>query len=440
MKATAKPALCSAALTSVKFVPVEPRSSARSLAGRLALLALTALGCDGLRSTGNPELPLWVNHPGGALSIAMRRTLTNPARVAQEPYERGKPAFDIQRRRVFVGSADHGLYAIDASDGDIVWRFETLGPVQSEPLYDATEDVVYFGSMDGSLYKVRARDGKLIYRFATNGEVARPPVLTDDKIFFTNANDMLVAADRKTGKLKFYQKRDSAGGIEVGGYAGVAVGHGLVFTAFSDGIVMAYSQDDGAERWPIVDLAAVARTGADVETLKYLDIDTTPVLANTRGGPVVIVASYEGGVFALDAESGRQVWRNDRTLGVTELVMYEQPKGYSKRLAAEVPARRILIASSGQTGLWGLDVETGEAMWRRRLPKGNVSAPAIVQGALLVAANRYGLFLFSPLDGGLIDAFVPGNEVSMTPAAHGAKAFFMTNGGEFVGLNVAPPL
>lgn len=402
--------------------------------------ALASASCDGFRNTANPELPLWVNHPGSALSISLRRTLTNPALVAQEAYERGKPAFDIKRRRVFVGSADHGLYAVDAADGDVVWRFETLGAVQSEPLYDEEDDAVYFGSMDGALYKVDARTGKLRFRFATNGEVARPPVLAGDTIFFTNANDTLVAADRKTGKLKYYQKRESAGGIEMGGYAGVAVGHGKVYTAFSDGVVMAYAQSDGAERWPIVDLAAVARTGAEGEPPKYLDIDTTPILTDTRGGPIVLVASYEAGVFALDAESGRQVWRNERAVGITEIVLYEQPARPGKeKTDPDIPARRILVGSSGQTGLWGLDVESGEEVWRRRLPEGGITAPAIVQGALLVAANRYGLFLFSPLDGGLIDAIVPGNEVSMTPAAYGAKAFFMTNGGELVGLVVSPP-
>jgi outer membrane protein assembly factor BamB len=151
---------------------------------------------------------------------------------------------------VFLPSQDGGLYAVDARSGDVIWRFKTLGPVQSEPVYDPEEDVVYFGSTDGALYKVTAQKGDLIYRFSTNAEIARRAVIADDTVFVTNANDTLVSLDRKTGKMRWYQHRTPAFGIEIGGHAGVAVGQGKAFTAFSEGVVMAYNTSDGARSGP----------------------------------------------------------------------------------------------------------------------------------------------------------------------------------------------
>ena len=90
---------------------------------------------------------------------------------------------------MFVGSSDRGLYAVRVEDGTVLWRFETLGFVQSAPLYDRGEDVVYFGSNDGALYKVRARDGKLLWRFMTNAEISRRPLLSGGSLFVANAND-----------------------------------------------------------------------------------------------------------------------------------------------------------------------------------------------------------------------------------------------------------
>ena len=48
-------------------------------------------------------------------------------------------------------------------------------------------------------------------------------------------------------------------------------------------------------------------------------------------------------------------------------------------------------------------------MWRRKLPEGGIGMPAVVEGALLVTSTRYGLFLFSPLDGALIDGIETGS-------------------------------
>ena len=105
----------------------------------------------------------------------------------------------------------------------------------------------------------------------------------------------------------------------------------------------------------------------------------------------------------------------------------------------DVPARKVLIAASGTTGLWGLSPEDGHELWRRKLPEGGMSAPVAVAGALLLSTSRYGLFLVSPLGGGVIDGIDLSGGLAMTPVAHGERAFVMTNGGSLLGLQVVPP-
>ncbi|MFO0758733.1 MAG: PQQ-binding-like beta-propeller repeat protein [Byssovorax sp.] len=414
--------------------------AARLLAA-IPLLAAATTGCDSLRALGAPEAPLWLHHPGGALSIELRRTVTAETRQAGEKYERGRPEIDPAHRRVFVGSSDHGFYALRAGDGETLWRFETLAAVQCEPLYDRSEDTVYFGSNDGALYKVRAVDGKLLWRFDTAAEVARRPVLRDGVVYVVNANDTLVAIDAATGGLRWHQHRTPAFGMEVAGYAGPALGRDKVYTAFSDGTIGAYALDDGSEQWPTVDLAAEAdqTTGPDVP--RYLDVDTTPVYGRISSGDVVFVASYAGGVFALDAENGTQAWRNDRATGVTDLVWWEQPEhGPRTGSGPTIPAKKILLASSGLTGLWAFDPNDGHTLWRRNLPEGGMTAPVPFAGAILVGTTRYGLFLFSPLDGAMIDGLATGSGFAMTPATYERRAFVMTNGGQLLGVHIQTPI
>lgn len=419
------------------------RRSVLSLALGGAGLGLLS-GCESLRGLALPEVPVWVNRPGGFLSIAYRRQITDKNLIEDQPYERGRPAIDWKNMRVFVPSQDGGLYAVDARSGDVLWRFATMGPVQCEPLFDETENAVYFGSTDGALYKVAAADGELIYRFASNGEVARRPVIDGATLFMVNANDTLIAIEKATGKLKYYQKRQPAFGIEIGAMAGPVVTANKVITAFSDGVVMAYATSDGAEVWPTVDLSADAQA-ADGQPPQYLDADTTPVPIDVKGSPAVAVGHYEGGVYALDVEGGRILWKNGDAVGVTNLLLWDQPAHAGRPkpngdVGPDAPRRRILIASSGRTGLWGIDPDTGEALWRRKLPEGGISAPVPISGALLVSTTRYGVFLVEPTRGGVIDGIEPGSEIAQTPAAYGQHAYVMTNGGELLSIVVTPPV
>ena len=99
-----------------------------------ALAGLGALGCEAMRGGANPEMPLWLERPNFAMHVNYSLPLVAPSRRAGEPYERGQPEIDSRGKRVFVGSSDHGLYALRAENGTELWRFETLGFVQCAPL------------------------------------------------------------------------------------------------------------------------------------------------------------------------------------------------------------------------------------------------------------------------------------------------------------------
>ena len=403
----------------------------------LGLIALAGVACSALRSGANPELPLWVRRASGSMEVSFKRPLVAESRRVGEPYERGQVEIDPAHGRIFVGSSDRGLYALRADDGEKLWRFETLGYVQCAPLYDPSEDVVYFGSNDGALYKVDAKNGQLLWRFMSNAEVSRRPVLDGGTLFVANANDTLLAIEPATGKLLWNQHRTPAAGMEVAGHSGAAVFHGKVYMGYSDGTVAAYDQKTGAERWQPVDLGAEAEQTLG-QVPDQLDVDTTPIPDALPSGAVVYASNYAAGVYALDAETGTQVWTNPGVFGVTDISLFDQP-AHQRRDGREEPRRRVLLAASGTTGLWGLDPATGAELWRRSLPGTAVSHPVLVSGVLLISASRLGLFLINPLGGELIDGIHLADGSSMTPAAYGSRAYVMTNGGQLIGLQVAPP-
>jgi len=417
-------------------------------AASVVSLGIAAAAC-GLGCTSdnvNPETPLWFHHKSGAIEVTIERRLTAIGQTVGEDYERSRAAIDADNGRVFIGSADHGLYALHAGDGSTIWRFQTLGVVQSEPLYDAELDVVYFGSHDGALYAVKANDGSLVYRFMTGAEVSRVPVLGGETLYVANGADQLYALDRRSGKMQWSIRRTPALGMEVAGYAGPLLDHGKVYMAFSDGRVDAFDAKDGTERWTPVDLSADAEQSSTTgEAPRYLDVDTTPVLGDVTGERVVYVASYAGGVFALDAETGARVWVNTQAVGATDLVLWSEPAHTPSTCGPDnggpdEPARKLLLASSAVSGLWALDPTTGQPQWRIKIPEGGMTAPAPIAGAMLLGTTDYGLFLLSPRNGKVIDAVDLGSGFAQTPTVFGNHAFLMSNAGTFLGVSIAPPV
>jgi len=430
--------------------PSVPRRSTPRRSGTVALFVVGPLVAVALEACSfdrvNPEEPLWFHHKSGAIDVVIQRSVTITGRTTGEDYERSRAAIDPDNGRVFVGSADHGLYALHAGDGSPIWRYETLGVVQSEPLYDAELDVVYFGSHDGALYAVRAQDGSLVFRFMTGAEVSRAPVLGGETIYVANAADQLYALDRRTGKARWSVRRTPALAMEIAGYAGPLLDRGRIYMAFSDGRVDAYDAKDGTERWSPVDLSAEAeQSSATGEAPRYLDVDTTPVLGEVAGERVIYVASYAGGVFALDTETGARVWVNDQATGTTDLVLWDEPSHVPSAFGPDTggpkePERKLLFASSAVSGLWALDPANGQRVWRIKIPEGGMTAPAPIAGALLLGTTDYGLFLLSPRNGKVIDAVDLGSGFAQAPSVWGAHAYVMSNAGTLLGVTVAPPV
>jgi outer membrane protein assembly factor BamB len=413
----------------------------------VAAVAAATMSCADTTANDrvNPEVPLWFHRASGAMHVYLDRELTAPARQEGENYEHGRPAIDPSHGRLFIGSSDRGLYALRAGDGQTIWRFETLGVVQCEPLYDPQYDIVYFGSHDGALYAVQARTGELLWRFSTGAEVSRQPVIGGPgraMLYVANGADQLFALERATGKQVWTVHRAPALGMEIASHAGPAVDGEAVYMAYSDGHVAAYDASDGSERWAPVDLSAEAEQSLG-DAPRYLDVDTTPVVDDTPTGKVVYVASYAGGVFALDAKSGSRVWVNDKAVGATELLLWQEPAHRSRDASPGlpiVPAKRILIASSGVSGLWGLEPGSGKKLWRVPVPEGGITAAAPIAGALLVGTTHYGLFLMSPIDGRPIDGIDLGTGFAETPAAYGDRGFILSNAGTLLGVLVDDPL
>lgn len=156
----------------------------------------------------------------------------------------------LKNAEVVFGSADHKVYALRASDGQVIWTANTGYAFVAAPVI--VENTVIIGNRGGTLHAYRLGNGKPLWSFSANGPI-----------------NTTVVAQR--------------------GMAYFAAGRG-------DRGIYALALKTGKQRW------------------NYQMADYTrfaPVLA----GNIVLVASRDGDLVALDAGTGRRLW--DRALGGT---------------------------------------------------------------------------------------------------------------------------
>jgi outer membrane protein assembly factor BamB len=98
---------------------------------------------------------------------------------------------------VYFGSDDKYVYAVNASDGSLIWSFQTVGGgVRSSPAVSTDGSRVIVGSNNGSLYILNA-DGSLYRSATTGGAIESSPVVGQDgtaRTFYVGSNDHSVYA------------------------------------------------------------------------------------------------------------------------------------------------------------------------------------------------------------------------------------------------------
>src|SRR5688572_5146439 len=97
-----------------------------------AISGFLLAGC--LQSTTTPYIePDRGRVRAGVLELRWRRRMVETAALDWYPAARGAPAYDPGSDRLYVGTIDNGFFALRASDGAMVWRFQTLARVDSTP-------------------------------------------------------------------------------------------------------------------------------------------------------------------------------------------------------------------------------------------------------------------------------------------------------------------
>ncbi|MGD9001759.1 MAG: PQQ-binding-like beta-propeller repeat protein [Anaerolineae bacterium] len=230
-----------------------------------------------------------------------------------------------------IGNSDGKVYALDVESGSLQWTFETDHHVWATPLI--VSDTVYVGSMDRHLYALDLNTGEVKWAFQRKGAFASTPALKDGTLYIGAFNDAFYAIDAEDGTERWhFEGEDWFWGSPV-------IQEDTVYAVDVKGRVYAFDAESGEAR-----------------LLKSLVTDRGQSVA-VRAGPAV---SGDGGQLFVAAESGT-LYALDAVDGFVDWSRAAEGQGLSKPVVSGSIVYQSLIL--GNPRVRALQVDEGREAW-----------------------------------------------------------------------------
>lgn len=335
----------------------------------LALLALSGLAACSSASVKprslKAEAPLIER--GWSYSESGRDFVNMESGLAPQSY--GGPLL-ISEKLIFA-SERFGLTALSKRNGQLLWQKKFPDGVSALPFHH--ENNLFVGTDSGSLHRLNLDTGSESWAVNLGAPIQGSMAYAEGRLFVSTADEALHGIDPGTGKLLWSYRRPSFGGTSIRGGGHPAVIGGLIWMGFSDGALVSINpQTGGMESEKIfrdnlkfmdIDAKVVGwKDGLLVSTydgrLRYLRKDGSLLWEFAAGGAraplvtegdVVYLPSSDGTVYALQASSGKEIWRYAFRRGV--------PTGLS---LVQRGSERLLVATGSEEKLIVLDAATGK--------------------------------------------------------------------------------
>jgi outer membrane protein assembly factor BamB len=204
----------------------------------------------------------------------------------------------LRGNRLFVGSWDHGVHAINANNGKRIWRFEADNEVNTAAAY--WNGRIFIGSDSGTLYSLSAKTGALLWSARSgSGEFwYATPTVAYGRVYIGNTDGTMYVYGAKSGKLLWARPLGSYI------YGAAAVYRRKVFVGTYDGKFYALDAATGDVRWQIDAGGTVHAAPTVMDGLVYYAICSSCGSEAQRA-----VAGGTDSTIAVRASDGTRVWR-----------------------------------------------------------------------------------------------------------------------------------
>ncbi|WP_239615623.1 outer membrane protein assembly factor BamB family protein [Cohnella mopanensis] len=330
------------------------------------LLEAKGIDAQWVPNSGGHDMSYWTEQSGNYLVFYAGKAALFSATSHRELWkfqtgERITSSPLIAAGKVYFGSDDHHLYAVDAASGKKDWSFTADSAIRSNPKLSGSS--IVFQSHAGTVYRLDAGTGSLIWSVPAADPVVKgeqdewdyydsSASLDDDVFYIGNANAELLAFNVDTGKrLWEYQATAPIKSSPI---------HDDKTVYFGDweGYIYAVDKKNGELRWSY-------KTPPND---RHKAIQSTPVLHEG----VLYAGARDFKLYAIDALSGNPLWYQVAPAWVASPI-YE--------------GNTLYVGNSNGYFMAAVDPKTGLEKWRFETSSNVLSAPAYEKGQLIFGSG-----------------------------------------------------
>jgi outer membrane protein assembly factor BamB len=203
----------------------------------------------------------------------------------------------LHGNRLYVGSWDNGVHAINAKNGKRIWRFQADNQVNTSAAW--WKGRIFIGSDSGTLYALSAKTGRLLWSSGAGTEFwYATPTVAYGRVYIGNTDGTMYSFGAKTGNLLWARPIGSYV------YGAAAVYNRKVFVGTYDGKFYALDAATGDVRWQIDAGGAVHAAPTVMRGLVYYAVCSSCGEAAQRA-----VARGPDATYAVRARDGKRVWK-----------------------------------------------------------------------------------------------------------------------------------
>lgn len=278
----------------------------------------------------------------------------------------------LYQGKVFIGSYDYNLYALDAINGSFVWKYPTEGGVVTRPA--VYENEIFFGSEDGNLYVLNVRTGKLLWTYSTNGPVRSSPRIAEELVVFGSDDHRLyVLSIPHSRALWTFSAADAIRSTPL-------IAQERIYVGCESGDF--YCLDlRGELKW-----RQQARRA----------ITASPILV----GQALYFPSLDGMLYAMEARTGWMLWR------------FRMAKG---SITTPANAENLIFVGSADGHLYAIDIRTGREAWRFRTEHQVSGSPTVYKDAVYFGSADGMFYCLDARNGRLRWQFQTGGPITSAP-------------------------
>ncbi len=319
--------------------------------------------------------------------------------------------------KIFSASRDGEAFAFDEKSGKQVWHADLSDIENKLGFFDDKEPAlisggpvaginkVFFGSENGDVIALDAKSGKLSWKGTIKGEVIAAPALDSGKLVVNSASGVMKAFNASNGQDEWQIEQDVPP-LSLRGISAPVIAGGGVIVGSADGSLSVYILEQGRQGWTV----DIGEATGSTELERVIDVDSTPLIY----GENIYTVSSRGNLSAVELRSGRVLWQRQyssyrelaisgNSLFLTDvkghiyaidrnngLELWSQLSFSNRGMTGPVPQGNYIVVGDFEGYLHWLDQETGEIVARHQVDSSGLHATPTVVNNVLYSQARNG--------------------------------------------------